>query len=581
MGRYLALIGVAVAQLASPSGTAVGQQQPPDSQEVLDDARSAQGRFERVRRQHLPPTVGGLGSSCDERVGRFCFWHDDDPPWQPDPEDPRVTQARDRLLRELDSAAALLPADEWITGQRVRYLVEAERRHDALDVAHRCRAAAWWCGLLEGFVHHTNGDFAAADSSFDAALAESPAELRCGWTNLSKLLDGDLEPSYGDASCAEREAVNRRIWWLADPLYLVPGNERRTEHLARIVVDRIMRDAANAYGMPWGRDNRELTMRYGWTVGWERVRFGRGSLNTRPEVTGHHAPGSRHFIPPREYITDPTSIMPAQWELEPNRPRTRYAPRYALEFGRLEPQVAVFRRGDSVLVVAAFDVQEMQQVRASTDPSAVADGSIEVALVLASDEHAAPSVVRARERGESARLLGRTPNSSTLLSVEALYRADSLAARERYWLARAPHDGGLGLSDLLLIDADSLPDTLEEAALLARPSATFAPGEIIDLYWEVYGIPRGASGVVSLTVVQQGKSFIRKAVEFLGLAGGDSPTVRLQWTDAPAATQRGVGRSVSLQLPEEQDGHYTIRLEAVLASGEQTVTTKQILVEEP
>jgi hypothetical protein len=581
MRRLLALFGVAVVQLANPGNIAVGQQQRPDSQHVLDDTRSAQRRFERVRRQHLPSTPGGVGSSCDERVGRFCFWHDEDPPWEPAPEDPRITQARERLLHELDSAAGHLPADEWVAGQRVRYLVEAQRWDGALQVARGCRAAPWRCGLLEGFVHHTSGDFAAADSVFDAALADSPEELRCDWTDLSKLLDGDLEPSYRDASCADRLAANRRIWWLADPLYLVPGNERRTEHLARIVVVRFMQDADNAYGIPWGRDNRELTMRYGWTVGWERVRFGRSSLNMRPEVTGHHAPGSKHFIPPREYVNDATGIVPAEWELEPNRPRTRYAPRYAREFGQLEPQVAVFRRGDSVLVVAAFDVQEMREVRASADSSAVADSSIDVALVLARDEHAAPVVVQARERGEAARLLGRTPHAGALLSVEALYRADSVAARERYWLARQPDHGGLRLSDLLLIDADSLPNTLEEAALLARPSATFAPGEIIDVYWEVYGIPAGASGVVSLTVVKQGKSFFRKAVEFLGLAGGDNPTIRLQWTDAPGVTLGGVGRSVSLQLPEEQDGRYTLRLEAVLASGEQTVTTKQILVEEP
>jgi hypothetical protein len=581
MRRLVALLGVAVVQLASPGDIAVGQQQRPDSQDVLDDARSAQRRFERVRRQHLPSTPGSVGNSCDERVGRFCFWHDEDPPWEPEPEDPRVTQARDRLLGELDAAAVLLPSDEWITGQRIRYLVEVERWEDALEVVHRCGAAPWWCGLLEGFVLHAAGDFAAADSVFGAALAESPEESRCSWSDLTKLLDGDLEPSYRDASCADRLVANHRIWWLADPLYLVPGNERRTEHLARIAVVHIMQDADNAYGIPWGGDNRELTMRYGWTVAWEQVRFGRSSLNMRPEVTGHHAPGSKHFIPPREYVNDASGIMSGEWELEPDRPRTRYAPRYAREFGRLAPQVAVFRRGDSVLVVAAFDVQELREVRASTDSSAVADSSIDVALVLASDEHATPLVVQARERGEAARLLGRTPHTSSLLSVEALYRADSVAARDRYWLAREPDDGSLRLSDLLLVDADSLPDTLEEAALLARPSATFAPGEIIDVYWEVYGIPSGASGVVSLTVVKQGKSFFRKAVEFLGLAGGDSPTIRLQWTDAPGVTQRGVGRSVSLQLPQEQDGRYTLRLEAVLASGEQTVTTKQILVEEP
>ncbi len=375
--------------------------------------------------------------------------------------------------------------------------------------------------------------------------------------------------------------MNRRIWWLADPLYLVPGNERRTEHFARVVVDRLMHDAANPYGLRWGRDNRELTMRYGWTVGWERARFGSSSLNTRPQVIGHHAPGSKHFVPRREYVSDASRIAPGTWDLEPERPRTRYAPRYLVEFGRLEPEVAVFRRGDSMLVVTAFNVQEMRTLRAAARSAPSPDSVIEVAVALASDEHAVPAVARAPTRGATARLIGRAANIPSVLSIEALYRADSVAARERYWLAREPDDEGLALSDLLLVDADSLPDTLDEAAPLARPTATFEPGEIIHVYWEVYGIPAGASGAVSLTVVKEGKSFFRKAVEFLGLAGGDKPTVRLEWVEAPAAARGGVGRSVSLQLPEEQEGSYTIRLEAVLASGERATATKQILVEEP
>lgn len=583
--RWLfALIGVAVAHAAGSGGIALTQVQLPDTQDARDDARSAQRRFERVRRQHLPSTVGSLGSACDERVGRFCFWHDDDPPWEPEPEDPRITEARDELLHALDSAAALLPSDEWITGQRVRYLVEAGRPADARRVVQPCRTVQWWCGLLAGYTHHVAGDFAAAESAFDAALTAAPSELRCDWTDLSRLLEGDLEPSYRDASCSEREVVNRRTWWLADPLYLVPGNERRAEHFARITVVRFMEDADNAYGIPWGRDNRELTMRYGWTVGWERVRFGRSSLNTRPEIIGHHTPGSRHFVPPPDYVNAPSRIEPAEWNLRPDRPRTRYAPRYAREFGRLEPQVTRFRRGDSLVVVAAFDVQEMREVRAgSRDDGApvTGDSGIAVALALAHDEQDTPVVVRATEWGRSARLLGHTLHSAALLSLEAWYPRDSVAARERYWVALPQGEGGLALSDLLLIDADSLPETLDEAAALARPSAEFTPGEIIDVYWEVYGIPPGATGSVSLTVVRRGKSFFRRAVEFLGLAGDDSPTVRLQWTDAPGITHRGVGRSVSLQLPQDEEGGYTLRLEAVLASGERTVATKQIRVEEP
>src|SRR5204862_3417383 len=101
--------------------------QLPDSQHILRSARSAQAEFESLRRHNLPREPGHGGADCDERVGRFCYWYDDDgetrPPPPPPPEAAAITRARDRLLTTLDSAALALPGDAWIAGQRVRYLL--------------------------------------------------------------------------------------------------------------------------------------------------------------------------------------------------------------------------------------------------------------------------------------------------------------------------------------------------------------------------------------------------------------------------------------------------------------------------
>src|SRR6266545_4338972 len=98
----------------------------------------------------------------------------------PAPEEPRrIGEARDRVVHQLDSAAALLPGDEWIAGQRVRYIVEAGRTADAIAAAHACRAAAWWCEALAGFALHAAGDFAGADTAYRAALSDMPREERC------------------------------------------------------------------------------------------------------------------------------------------------------------------------------------------------------------------------------------------------------------------------------------------------------------------------------------------------------------------------------------------------------------------
>ena len=49
---------------------------PADEPRVVERARSVQGAFERFRRARLPWTLGGAGR-CDVRVGRFCWWYED------------------------------------------------------------------------------------------------------------------------------------------------------------------------------------------------------------------------------------------------------------------------------------------------------------------------------------------------------------------------------------------------------------------------------------------------------------------------------------------------------------------------
>ena len=60
-----------------------------------------------------------------------------------------IVRARAQLLRDLERASDALPGDDWIIGQRIRYLVEG---HDtsAVSVARACRATKWWCDALLG-----------------------------------------------------------------------------------------------------------------------------------------------------------------------------------------------------------------------------------------------------------------------------------------------------------------------------------------------------------------------------------------------------------------------------------------------
>src|SRR6266581_3310966 len=233
-------------------------QATPDSGAILRSARRAQAAFESTRTRSLPERPGGWSDICGQRIGRICYWYesDDDEDSAP-PEPARIREARARLLAALREAGAALPGDEWIVGQRVRYLLEDSQPASAALVAAQCRAALWWCEVLAGLVRHATGDFAAADSTFATALADMPADERCRWGDLSPLLEGELAERYRRLDCDARAAFEARWWWLAQPLYSHAGNDRRTEHFARVVMVRIQEGRRTPFGY-WADDLRDV-----------------------------------------------------------------------------------------------------------------------------------------------------------------------------------------------------------------------------------------------------------------------------------------------------------------------------------
>src|SRR2546423_11906455 len=139
--------------LLFPLVLAGGSQLPaPDSGAVLNSARRAQAAFESTRRGSLPERPGGWSGICGQRIGRSCYWYEGVDHETAPPEPARIREAQARLLAALDEAGAALPGDEWIAGQRVRYLLEDSQPARAARVAEQCRAVAWWCEALAGGV---------------------------------------------------------------------------------------------------------------------------------------------------------------------------------------------------------------------------------------------------------------------------------------------------------------------------------------------------------------------------------------------------------------------------------------------
>ncbi len=350
---------------STPWPSAVLQHEPeqpvaPDSTRILSQAEDAQERFERIRRRLLPYVWDGGRRPCEERVGRLCLWHAGEDDWEPVPDPADLVDARADLLTVLAEAGNHVPADEWILGQRIRYLSEAGRWEDAAGLARACGGTvSSWCDVLEGFALHGMGRYEAALERFRRGLETMNSEEALMWRDPSMLLDGkgsDVLEDAAEGDENEWEDVRARVWTLADPLYLVAGNDRESEHYARWTYSKVSERARNAWGMRWGDDLEEITLRYGWDRGWEQVRPAVGALGGLSTVIGHQLPNGREFAPPGRVLEAPSTTTPGAWVPEAERPRSAHVPAYAPELLPGVAQVAVFHRGASIVVAASTEL---------------------------------------------------------------------------------------------------------------------------------------------------------------------------------------------------------------------------------
>jgi len=551
-----------------------------DSVGMVRAARDAQARFESFRQLRLPQ-ARGLDGQCDVQVGRFCYYYEE-PAERPSGEPPEIRVARDTLLADLGRAAARVGGDGWIAGQRIRYLLEAGRASDAVAVAAACRSAeAGWCSSLAGLALHAAGAIAAAESAFAAAVRALPDDRRCAWLDLSPVLDYKLRAQNRRAKCGERPALNERLWWLARPFFSTDANDLRTEHFARLTMARLYDSGRTPYHPNWGSDSREVLVRYGWPTLWSRDHLaeGRTSGSGTPRVIGYEPSPSYYFFPSADAAEQPTDAEGSDWDLRAPAARSRYAPPYAKRVTGVEFQSALFRRGDSTLAVAAYDLlAPTGRRRGETPPT----GAAHVALVLARDEHTAPVVARQVAAPARGTLSATAPWRPVLVGVEALASHGSWGARGRSG-AGSPgaENAPLAVSDILLLEAGGEPaPSLTEALPRARPSLRVRRGETIGLFWEVYGLAGHTEEVtVTLAVTRERVSWGRRRAEALRLVRRPSP-VRLRWAVRPDDPRQAVGAGgVTLGLAGLSPGPHRVELSVRTAAGESAVAVRRITIE--
>jgi hypothetical protein len=552
-----------------PSFRLIAQAQSSDSLQLLRSARQAQREFERVRRAHLPYDWDDRSGPCDVRIGRFCYWYHPSPNRPPEPA--AIGRGRARLLRELAAAAARLPGDDWILGQRVRYLVEDRRAGVAVAVVRTCRGTRWWCDALEGFARHAGRDYAGSDRAFERALAGMEEKQRCAWTDLSALLKDARK--YRRMPCDERAALGQRIWWLADPLYSVAGNDLRTEHYSRHTMALLLEDAANPYGVFWSDDMREILLRFGWPTHWARSFRRSGSLES-PPVVGHEADPS-FWLFPRPFYTEPWSDVTAvRWEPTMERPPARYAPPYTTGLVPITGvQFARFRRGDSTLTIAVLDL---------TPDSVFARVPADIRLAAARDPATPVEIGRASIAGPRGVASVRSRWRPQVLSLEVMKADTGPIGWRRVIVPPDPIGLAPDVSDILLVaPAGELPRSLGEAAAAALRPVVVPVGQRVGLYWEMYDVPDSGRRLEVAVTVTKARS--RRGAPY-PVGRPECPPriaspVTVRWQEEPGATTRGVARSIALDLRPLSRGRYIVAIQISQAGRPRGCSSRELEIE--
>lgn len=456
------------------------------------------------------------------------------------------------FLDVVTEAAARHPESGYLMGEAVYALVKYLQPIRAMRLIQKCRAAKWWCDALHGYAFQKMGLVVDAGSFLRRAMDEAPDSVSCAYTDVTWVLgrwDARRAPwappaAHTDAAtwdCARRRAVSDTIWWLADPLYSVPGNDRWDENVVRSLTARFEREIDET--RPDDFDH-VVTRPVRWAA---EVRRGPWDSYTpfMAVYTGERA-ARYHFVPDVE----PDDLSSPVWHLDAHLDQEGYTPP-GRPFSVIPAQVARFRRADSLRIAVATTLRDAP---VEPDPDSASwlvftDGPGSFPLMLKGSVHDGRSV-----------FIGEVAPRRYVLGLEV--HGDSTIGWHRQTVAPLPTSGP-GLSDLLLYrpTGPTEPDSLLEAAGLMLGSTTVDRHEGLGVYWETYGLPADtAEAHVSFTVtlVSRGGG-IAAALGHL-VPGGGKERGLVAWTEpGTPGTHR---RAVTLDLSNVDAGEYTLVLRA-------------------
>ncbi|MEK6767899.1 MAG: GWxTD domain-containing protein [Gemmatimonadota bacterium] len=489
-------------------------------------------------------------------------------------------------------------------------LYDAARFEEYLGVARRLARDAPSSALAQlalGLGLARTGRDAEAAAALDSALALMPPTDRRAIEDLSPILRRTDADAYQRLSASERREAQRIYWAGSDPLRLTAVNEHRIEHLARVAYANIRYTAPELHLRGWETDRGVIYIRYG-----------------PPPVAVSFAPNTEGGNP--EQIGKITTV----WWYPERRLRFVFYGTPGYNVARFSGDFLAYAedaryaapvRYDNVPVNEALDSIPVQVARFRDPrgaPSVVFFAGIPVAHMLSGIDLTRSTLqtgifisdrlerdIFQRRREEPVDLSEERQFESRTFEValdpgEYRYRLEALeptsrrAARGAAMLeVGAPRTGVLDLSDVVLANniapRTEPPRDRRDFFIDPNPAQTFAPGQRVHLYWEIYGLRPDSAGVgsytVSVTIRLQSierrgvvARLVGGAADAIGTTGEGDDRVTLAYASELAVGDRDrVPEYLAVDLGDSPEGLYSMEISVQDRHSRQTVVRTRSL----
>jgi hypothetical protein len=518
---------------------------------------------------------------------------------------PIVRRARDTVITRLTQAAQRYPHDGWISGQLVRFLIDNADFDRALEAARACTSDNAWCAALEGLVYEQSFQPLNAERAFRRSVEaeRSSAGVMCADTTVLVLLPAGPRREARGLPCEVQAEISERVWWMSDPLWSVPGNERFVAHYARRthLALRSSFDEDERYvwrAVAAGEALQETIIRYGWPThtywaGYQMdsaISIGRESVMMQaepPYTSKEYAPDRVTLLPEYRAINNPFESKATDWPfVRPDTtPLDEWWPTEHVAFPRRiatmpDGQSLLLRRDSAVLFGIAIDDPVHQLDPRVREP-------IQVSIVASTSPVDIQTIAETTlPPGVSLRANGLLKSAPSVVSVEVPGRVPTeIDHRTRFGLTPPPSlsemlSGEVGVSDpafvLLRERGAEAPLDIDKVLGQMVGSLTFTRQAPVALYWESYGFAPGDTVDVEIRIARRDEnSALRTLGAALGVADGRRDSISIKWREPDpgraaaviATSVPTVARTLAIDLRNLAAGTYAFIIEMTRPDG--------------